>query len=134
PGGRAARDPRRADRRAWRDPDRAGARAGRPPTRSRPRRRARLAQSGRRVRGRGPHRRAAPRAQRGKLPGRPRPAPGRRRGDHGSGAMSALETPPAPPQEQPEVTPAAALRRLTEGELGSLRVLILLAVVWTIFG
>jgi D-xylose transport system permease protein len=50
--------------------------------------------------------------------------------------MSALATPPAPPPaEAPaSATPAAALRRLTEGELGSLRVLILLAVVWTIFG
>jgi D-xylose transport system permease protein len=50
--------------------------------------------------------------------------------------MSALATPPAPSPAESEATaaPAAALRRLTEGELGSLRVLILLAVVWTIFG
>jgi D-xylose transport system permease protein len=50
--------------------------------------------------------------------------------------MSALATPPAPSPAESEASaaPAAALRRLTEGELGSLRVLILLAVVWTIFG
>jgi D-xylose transport system permease protein len=49
--------------------------------------------------------------------------------------MSAVESPPAAPADAPaEAAPAAALRRLTEGELGSLRVLILLAVVWTIFG
>jgi D-xylose transport system permease protein len=49
--------------------------------------------------------------------------------------MSAVESPPEAPAEAPaQATPAAALRRLTEGELGSLRVLILLAVVWTIFG
>jgi D-xylose transport system permease protein len=50
--------------------------------------------------------------------------------------MSALATPPASPpaDSSSEAAPAAALRRLTEGELGSLRVLILLAIVWTIFG
>jgi D-xylose transport system permease protein len=50
--------------------------------------------------------------------------------------MSALATPPAPSPAESEASaaPAATLRRLTEGELGSLRVLILLAVVWTIFG
>src|SRR3954447_10681522 len=40
---------------------------------------------------------------------------------------------PAPETETPEKGPKAWVKRLLEGELGSLRVLIVLALIWTYF-
>ena len=48
--------------------------------------------------------------------------------------MSATEATPATRTPPPAVpTPRAALRKLAQGELGSLRVLIVLAIIWTVF-
>jgi len=50
------------------------------------------------------------------------------------GATSIDEAlPPAPETQAPETGPRAWLKRLLEGELGSLRVLIVLALIWTYF-
>ena len=141
----------RADRRARRRADRAGARADQAPARAGPRRRRHLPQPRRRLRGRRPHLRAAPRAQGRRLrgAGRPRasrssaasPAPSsasaRARAEAGSGgAMSTAAQPaptpvPAAPGERPPRF--AMLQRVAQGELGSMRVLLGLVVIWTIF-
>jgi len=48
--------------------------------------------------------------------------------------VSATEATPATRTPPPAVpTPRAALRKLAQGELGSLRVLIVLAIIWTVF-
>ena len=49
------------------------------------------------------------------------------------GAVVVDELPPAPESEAPERGPRAWVKRLAEGELGSLRVLIVLALIWTYF-
>ncbi|HSD80040.1 MAG TPA: sugar ABC transporter permease, partial [Solirubrobacteraceae bacterium] len=47
------------------------------------------------------------------------------------GADEALPT--AVPPEEEKLSPGAMLKRLAQGELGSLRVVIVLAIVWIIF-
>jgi D-xylose transport system permease protein len=49
------------------------------------------------------------------------------------GAVVADELPPAPESETPGRGPREWVKRLAEGELGSLRVLIVLALIWTYF-
>ena len=38
-----------------------------------------------------------------------------------------------PGEHQPSATPQSLWRRLVEGDLGSLRVLLVLAIIWTVF-
>jgi D-xylose transport system permease protein len=51
--------------------------------------------------------------------------------------MSTVATPPSSVTDRDEegrLSPAAAARKIIEGELGSARVIIVLAIIWTIFG
>jgi D-xylose transport system permease protein len=56
-----------------------------------------------------------------------------------SDTATSTPTPPAeeraggPPEERPPLSPAAALRALAQGELGAVRVILAIALVWVIF-